>query len=43
MCHCFYIMMWEVWDVVVQDTHVLARMFAATMDGGWMDVCVLPL
>jgi hypothetical protein len=21
------------WDVVVQDTHVLARMFAAVMDG----------
>jgi hypothetical protein len=29
------------WDVVVQDTHVLARMFAAAMDSwidGWMDM-----
>jgi hypothetical protein len=25
----------ELWDVVVQDTHVPARMFATAMDG-WM-------
>jgi hypothetical protein len=25
------------WDVVVYDTHVLARMFAGAM-GGWMDL-----
>jgi hypothetical protein len=27
------------WDVIVQDTHVLVRMFAAAVDGlmdGWM-------
>jgi hypothetical protein len=32
----------NVWDVVVQDTHVLARMFAAAMDG-WLAGSVLPL
>jgi hypothetical protein len=30
------------WDVVVQDTHVPARMFAAAMDG-LMDGSVPPL
>jgi hypothetical protein len=32
----------SMWDVVVQDTHVLARMFAAATDG-WMNESVLPL
>jgi hypothetical protein len=31
--------MTKVWDVVVQDTHVLARMFAAAMDG-WLNVWI---
>jgi hypothetical protein len=34
------------WDAVVQDTHVLARMFAAAIGGwmvGWMDGSVLSL
>jgi hypothetical protein len=27
----------HVWDVVVQDTHVLARLFAAARKVGWMN------
>jgi hypothetical protein len=32
----------DLWDVIVQDTHVLERMFAASRNG-WMNVYVLPL
>jgi hypothetical protein len=28
----------SMWDVVVQDTHVLARMFAAAMDGSLVEL-----